>query len=192
MSEHRDPAGLEQDDWLDVLLRAYQPATEAFHERFERVVDSALAVAQLRQAKERRGLPLVGIPALLRALAAGSREAVAAASAWAGLDLRTPTTPEAAGAWARLAAALGLRRDEALFHLRMTFAESLGPEFMPSAVSLRRDAEPDADSPAITVADLNDQLEAQSRRWHPTAREDQRACELAMNAAWEQSEIDHP
>jgi hypothetical protein len=148
-------------------------------------VESGLAIARLRQAKERLGLPLLGIPALLRTLAASSAGLVAEAAAWAGLDLQAPTTPAAAGAWGRLAAALELHRDEALFHLRMTFAEAVGhgPEVLVPWVSPRQDTE-DTNVDEVTVADLNDQLDRDARSWEASFRDQLRACEEAMHTAW--------
>ena len=189
MSGNRDIITRDEADWLDTLLRGHREPSEAFHKRCEQAVESGLSVARLRQTKERRGLPLLGIPGLLRMLAAGSAESVATVATWAGLDLRVPTSLESAGAWGRLAAALELSRDEALFHLRMTFAEVLGggPEALLSPVSLRDDDSRDflRGHDAVTVADLNDQLDRDARSRDASFLDQLRVCEQAMHTAWQ-------
>lgn len=187
MIEDRDRATEQPDGWLDVLLVAHQGPSRRLQERRDAAVEAGLTIARLRAARERQGLPLLGIPSLLNALAAGSAELVASAASAVGLDLREPTRPESAGAWARLASALGLRRDEALLHLRLTFAELAGGRSALAAVPRApepRDLDPDGLPAPPTVADLGRQIELDARGWAPGLRQALRACERAVEESW--------
>jgi hypothetical protein len=176
----------EPDSWLDAMLSTYRSPSVEFRTRCEELARAGAGIQKLRQAKHRLGLPLLGIPALLRSLAAavGALGSLEAIQNWAGLDLDLvgPIAPASARAWGRLASALGLARSEAIFYLRLTFADRIDPEPLPQLVNFRDESGPGA----ITVDALNDLLESFSQSWEPPVRADLAACEQALFSAWDE------
>ncbi|AGA31398.1 hypothetical protein [Singulisphaera acidiphila] len=180
----------ESSGWVGELLRAHRPPSERFQRRCEELAQAWVGIQKLRQAKHRLGLPLLGLPALLRSLAGtvDSPGLLDSVLGWAGLDLQVPTSLASAGAWGRLASALGLVRGEALFYLRLTFADLFEPEPLSGLVAFRHDGGDDGGE--VTLDSLNIQLDGLSRHWAGTAREHLKACEQALFDAWDETGFD--
>lgn len=139
-------------EWLEQCLRQVSPAAIAeaadtlsgavSPEFLKRCGDAAklgLQLARLRAAVPASQGVFFPVVEYLQQLSRSASVAVAPIAMWAGLDT-PPTTHSFANGWAKLAAAIGLDRSEALSRLRMSFLSVTHPDLLPMSATLRGSA----------------------------------------------------
>jgi hypothetical protein len=128
-------------EWVVELIRtigdSHVPDSLANNSAFLDRCEAAGRVAAELFAIRRSGQPpLVPIWRLVDRLSDRLGIALDATRSWSGLAGITPDDPGFAAAWGRLALAVGLDRDEALFRLRFSTVEYRTPGFFNSEVPL--------------------------------------------------------
>ncbi len=166
--------------WLMDALRGTSEPSAGFRAECKRSAEVALALLRLRPVSRRLGPACLAVPAYLRGLAAAACVPLAPILAWAGLSTEGPADAGFAAAWARLAHALDLELRQALWHLRLTFADEVGLEMLPGAVRSRAVS----GNPAGTIAASEEFLARESAQWDPEVLARLRACEHAVREGY--------
>jgi hypothetical protein len=119
------------------------------------------------------------VPAYVRGLADAARVPLEPVLHWAGLGLDEPLGATFAHGWSRLARALGLGVREALWHLRLTFAEKVG--LAVPALAARLEPGPGLDTFATArEAVVNSAVAG----WDAAVRSQLRSCEQVVRDAY--------
>jgi hypothetical protein len=192
LAEAAGPGEAEPLGWLVVALQP--PAgTPSFQARCSEAAAVAHAIARLRYAGQRFSYPRLSVPAYLRGLAAVAQIPLDGVLRWAGLGLDGPSDPAFARGWSRLARALGLGQREALWHLRLTFAEAEEVEpqaHVPARIAANRGARgPGRDPLAASYESL---LAGIIAGWDESTRSRLQECEQVVRDDFRAADRDDP